>query len=115
MRATWTNVDESELLQRSSHNVAVLGSKIYVFAGELKPRQPRDNDIFVLDTGDEEPIAATATFVASVESRRPSPRVGSAVAKLGNKLYFFSGRGGEAMAAVNEQGVLWVFDTVETT
>ncbi|KAK3634694.1 hypothetical protein LTR56_015121 [Elasticomyces elasticus] len=115
MRATWTNIGQSELLQRSSHNVAVLGSKIYVFGGELKPRQPRDNDIFVLDTGDEEPIAATATFVDSTGSRRPSPRVGSAVAKLGNRLYFFSGRGGEAMAPVDEQGALWVFDTVEAS
>ncbi|KAK4959740.1 hypothetical protein LTR10_002627 [Elasticomyces elasticus] len=114
MKATWTAVNQSELLQRSSHNVAVLGSKVYVFGGELKPRQPRDNDIFVLNTGDEEPTLATATSAASAESRRPSPRVGSAVAKLGKKLYFFSGRGGEAMAPVDEQGVLWVFDTVES-
>ncbi|KAK5721947.1 hypothetical protein LTR15_006541 [Elasticomyces elasticus] len=114
MKATWTAVNQSELLQRSSHNVAVLGSKVYVFGGELKPRQPRDNDIFVLNTGDEEPTLATATSAASAESRRPSPRVGSAVAKLGKKLYFFSGRGGEATAPVDEQGVLWVFDTVES-
>ncbi|KAK5737241.1 hypothetical protein LTR17_006853 [Elasticomyces elasticus] len=115
MKATWTNIDQSELLQRSSHNVAVLGSKIYVFGGELKPRQPRDNDIFVLDTGDEEPTLATVTSVASAGSRRPSPRVGSAVTKLGKKLYFFSGRGAEAMAPVDEHGALWVFDTVEST
>ncbi|KAK5686655.1 hypothetical protein LTS10_002778 [Elasticomyces elasticus] len=115
MKATWTAINHSELLQRSSHNVAVLGSKVYVFGGELKPRQPRDNDIFVLDTENQEPTLATATSVDSTESRRPSPRVGSGVAKLGNRLYFFSGRGGEAMAPVDEQGALWVFDTVEAS
>ncbi|KAK5132020.1 hypothetical protein LTR08_000441 [Meristemomyces frigidus] len=113
MKATWTAINQNELLQRSSHNVATLGSKIYVFGGELKPRQPRDNDIFILDTGSQESEPTIATASMPMDSRRPSSRVGSAVAKLGHRLYFFSGRGGEAMAPVDEQGALWMYDTIE--
>ncbi|KAK1060388.1 hypothetical protein LTR12_013157 [Friedmanniomyces endolithicus] len=112
MKATWTAVNSSEQLQRSSHNVAVIDSSVYVFGGELKPRQPRDDDIFVIPIKHQDGKDTTvAKVITSTEESRPSPRVGSAVAKLGTKLYFFSGRGGEAMAPVKEQGALWVFDT----
>ncbi|KAK0964148.1 hypothetical protein LTS01_018949 [Friedmanniomyces endolithicus] len=112
MKATWTAVNSSEQLQRSSHNVAVIDSSVYVFGGELKPRQPRDDDIFVIPIKHQDGKDTTvAKVTTSTEESRPSPRVGSAVAKLGTKLYFFSGRGGEAMAPVKEQGALWIFDT----
>ncbi|KAK0280201.1 hypothetical protein LTR35_008352 [Friedmanniomyces endolithicus] len=112
MKATWTAVNSSEQLQRSSHNVAVIDSSVYVFGGELKPRQPRDDDIFVIPIKHQDgKDTAVAKVTTSTEESRPSPRVGSAVAKLGTKLYFFSGRGGEAMAPVKEQGALWIFDT----
>ncbi|TKA82555.1 hypothetical protein B0A55_01202 [Friedmanniomyces simplex] len=112
MKATWTAIHSSEQLQRSSHNVAAVGSNVYIFGGELKPRQPRDNDIFVLPiTHQNREDVTVKKATTSTEAKRPSPRVGSAVDKLGSRLYFFSGRGGEAMAPVGEQGALWVFDT----
>lgn len=43
-------------------------------------------------------------------SQAPSPRVGSAVAKLMNKIYLFSGRGGTAMTPIDEEGGLWEYD-----
>lgn len=44
----------------------------------------------------------------------PSPRVGSASSSLHAQIYLFSGRGGEAMAPVEENGAVWVFDPATT-
>lgn len=46
----------------------------------------------------------------SSTSRSPPPRVGAASTTLNQKLYMFSGRGGSAMAPVEEHGSIWVFD-----
>lgn len=50
---TWHKVLESELLQRSSHAMLVIGGKAYVFGGELRPRQPVDNELHIvaIDSG----------------------------------------------------------------
>lgn len=42
-------------------------------------------------------------------------RVGSASAVIGDKIYFFSGRGGVAMAPVDEKGAVWSLDTASDT
>ncbi|KAK4547472.1 hypothetical protein LTR36_001128 [Oleoguttula mirabilis] len=103
---TWTKLAAAEQLQRSSHTVSAVGSSLYVFGGELKPRQPKDNDVHVVDID-----AASKKPTAKVASHQyrdgPSARVGSASTGLGSKVYFFSGRGGEAMAPVDEEGHLW--------
>ncbi|KAK5120947.1 hypothetical protein LTR85_005731 [Meristemomyces frigidus] len=103
---TWTELATAEQLQRSSHSVSAVGSTLYVFGGELKPRQPRDNEVHIVHIN-----AATNEPTPNVASHQyrdgPSPRVGSASTTLGGKVYLFSGRGGEAMAPVDEKGHLW--------
>ncbi|TKA81009.1 hypothetical protein B0A49_01520 [Cryomyces minteri] len=47
--AVWTPIVPSKSLNRSSHSVAVVKAKAYIFGGELKPRTPLDSDIHVLD------------------------------------------------------------------
>nr|POF14945.1 nitrile-specifier protein 5 [Quercus suber] len=107
MSATWTKIAHGDQLQRSSHSVAAIGSELYIVGGELKPRQPRDNDVHKLNLSLK--ATSTPTKIASTPSS-PSPRVGAALTSLGGKLYMFSGRGGEAMSAVDEQGSFWIFD-----
>ncbi|EMC93553.1 hypothetical protein BAUCODRAFT_245471 [Baudoinia panamericana UAMH 10762] len=106
--AVWTKVASHERLQRSSVSVCAIGSAAYVFGGELKPRQPRDNDVHMINLADGHSDRRVQTFSASKDS--PPPRVGAAVATLANKMYMFSGRGGEAMAPMDEKGGLWMFD-----
>lgn len=48
--------------------------------------------------------------VIPADQNSPSPRVGAATATQNDKIYMFSGRGGEAMAPVDEKGRMWVFD-----
>ena len=53
----------------------------------------------------------------AVDSRRPdlgevpAPRVGHATAVIGSRIFLFGGRGGPDMAALEEAGRVWVFDT----
>lgn len=51
----------------------------------------------------------------SSPAQSPSPRVGSATTALNGKIYLFSGRGGEAMAPIEENGCLWVLELSNTT
>ncbi|KAF2719707.1 galactose oxidase [Polychaeton citri CBS 116435] len=108
MKASWTKISQSEPLQRSSHNIAAAGGNLYIFGGELKPRQPRDNVMYTIQLdGNDQPV----NLVNTSNEATPTPRVGSAVATIGSKLYFFSGRGGEAMTPIDEKGALWAYDS----
>ncbi|KAH8595098.1 hypothetical protein B0O99DRAFT_512597 [Bisporella sp. PMI_857] len=107
--AAWTQLCTSDKLQRSSHILSVIEDNAYIFGGELLPRQPRDNHVYKMDIK-----AGSASSVATT-SASPPPRVGSASSTLHGKIYLFSGRGGEAMAPVEENGAVWVFDPSTVT
>lgn len=47
--ATWKRLINHSDLQRSSHVVSVTSKHVYVFGGELVPREPRDDKIFDVD------------------------------------------------------------------
>jgi len=123
--ARWSRlIDQSPQLQRSSHCVSVADGQLYVFGGELRPREPRDNELFVIDVdvvkgksidgGHEASLSDSVgdahVQTASVTSDRPSPRVGSTSTSLNGRLYLFSGRGGQAMAPIDEHGGMWEYD-----
>ncbi|PYH99834.1 galactose oxidase [Aspergillus ellipticus CBS 707.79] len=106
----WQKVLEAGLLQRSSQVLSLIDGTAYVFGGELRPREPRDNDVHAITlTGAPTLTTTTAT------PHSPSPRVGTASTTLHNKLYIFSGRGGVAMAPIDEAGSLWEFNPSTST
>lgn len=49
LSAAWTKLCTSDKLQRSSHILSVVDGKVYIFGGELLPRQPRDNHVYTMD------------------------------------------------------------------
>jgi hypothetical protein len=49
--ATCHKLVEAEVLRRSSQVVSVIENQAYIFGGELRPREPRDNDIHVVFLG----------------------------------------------------------------
>jgi len=107
--ATWQKAFEAEILQRSSQVISVVQEGAYIFGGELRPREPRDNDVHVLSLAD--PMLS----VHSTLSPSPPPRVGSAATTIQGKIYLFSGRGGVAMAPIEENGSIWEFDPSTAT
>ncbi|CAG7939644.1 unnamed protein product [Penicillium salamii] len=102
---------ENEVLRRSSQILSVVGDQAYIFGGELRPREPRDNDVHAVSLDSEN----ATTISKSATSQSPSPRVGTAACTLNGKIYLFSGRGGVAMAPVEEQGAVWEYDPATTT
>ncbi|KAL1636678.1 hypothetical protein SLS58_009665 [Diplodia intermedia] len=105
---SWKRMYDAEALRRSSQVAASFGNQLILFGGEVQPRLPVDNHVHLihLDAGPDQ--AAVSTVKADPSS--PSPRVGSASTVLGNVVYLFSGRGGEAMAPIEERGSLWAYD-----
>jgi hypothetical protein len=53
MRLSWTRVPlsgvKSPILDRSSHSLAVVGNKAYLFGGENVPRTPVDDELYIID------------------------------------------------------------------
>ncbi|KFA51305.1 hypothetical protein S40293_04401 [Stachybotrys chartarum IBT 40293] len=127
--ATWTRLTSSNRLQRSSHALSIVESKVFIFGGELTPRQPVDSQLDVIDLKvsangkrcqfmsstdpSDQPHAATVETLPA-PSLVPSPRVGTASAVLNGDIYIFSGRGGIAMDAIDEGGKLWRYSPSET-
>lgn len=53
--ANWKFAQKDPLIQRSSHTLSVSSDgspQAYIFGGELNPREPRDNDVHVVDLQD---------------------------------------------------------------
>lgn len=46
--ATWTKIASSDSIRRSSQVVGVVDNQLFIYGGELKPRQPVDNKLYVL-------------------------------------------------------------------
>ncbi|EED17364.1 Kelch repeat protein [Talaromyces stipitatus ATCC 10500] len=106
LHAKWHKLLDVEILRRSSQALSAVDNKTYVFGGELRPREPRDNALHVVSLGGQ---AAVNSIHSSSDA--PSPRVGTATTALKESIYLFSGRGGVAMAPIDEQGAIWKFDT----
>ncbi|EOX93526.1 Galactose oxidase/kelch repeat superfamily protein [Theobroma cacao] len=71
---------------RSSHAIAIVAQKAYVFGGEFIPRVPVDNNLYVFDLN-------TLTWsIAEVTGDVPPPRVGVTMATVGETIYVFGGR-----------------------
>lgn len=108
IQASWRQIIDVNDIRRSSQVASVAQEDLLVFGGEIKPRQPVDNKIYRIPL---DPDASRQKVNVIEAASAPSPRVGSASTTLNGKTYLFSGRGGEAMAPIEENGVLNVLDT----
>ncbi|KAL4891272.1 hypothetical protein BDV59DRAFT_71815 [Aspergillus ambiguus] len=113
MPASWSKLISADILQRSSQVVSLTSQNVYIFGGELRPREPRDNDIHVVQR--DHPHTSSVIPADTSSSPGPSPRVGSASTTLHEKIYLFSGRGGVAMAPIEENGGVWEFAPTTST
>ncbi|XP_042504176.1 nitrile-specifier protein 5 [Macadamia integrifolia] len=102
-RGKWIKLEQKEIGpgERSSHAIAVIGQKAYVFGGEHSPRVPVDNKLHVFDLQD------LTWSVADVTGDIPPPRVGVTLSAVGNTIYVFGGRDADH----TELSELYSFDT----
>ncbi|KAK8916807.1 Nitrile-specifier protein 3 [Platanthera zijinensis] len=87
---------------RSSHAVAVVEKKAYIFGGEFTPRVPVDNKLHIFDL--EHHHWSTPEVTGDI----PPPRVGVTMASVAATVYVFGGRDADH----NELNELFSFDTV---
>ncbi|TKY86952.1 hypothetical protein EX895_003629 [Sporisorium graminicola] len=116
LHGTWTRLAANDRLRRSSQALSIIRNTAYIFGGELQPRQPVDNRIdTVALTTSTKPTANPRPSSPLSLTPAPSPRVGAPSTTLQQSLYIFSGRGGTAMAPLDEAGAVWAFDTLAST
>ncbi|KAK9900796.1 kelch repeat protein [Cystobasidium minutum MCA 4210] len=127
LRASFERVLLDSPLPRSSHSINVVGSKAYLFGGELRPREPVDAAVHVFDLpngfppADGSPSSSNKSIQESTVSNEaieakdgnegPPLRVGHTSARVNDDIYIFGGRGGKDMTALQEKGRLWRFST----
>ncbi|RHZ55575.1 hypothetical protein CDV55_100574 [Aspergillus turcosus] len=109
-RAVWTKLLSDASIQRSSQTLSVIANDAYIYGGELRPREPVDSAVYRVPVGGDG-MSSNIPVMAST-SIAPQPRVGAASTAIDGKIYVFSGRGGLAMAPIEEAGAFWVFDPV---
>lgn len=119
IKGSWVLVQKGQSLQRSSQTLSAVFNEVYVFGGELVPRESRDNTIYILDLKGCTPsrrarlthygFAPHATPEDRAAVPTPPARIGTASAVAGGHFYLFAGRGGADMAPLDEEGKLWQF------
>ncbi|KAA8649305.1 hypothetical protein EYZ11_007057 [Aspergillus tanneri] len=114
VRAVWTNLLSDVSLRRSSQTLSSIAGNAYLYGGELQPRAPVDSIIYCIAVDRDGGLANKISTITS-PSIAPQPRVGAASTTLDGKIYVFSGRGGTAMAPIEENGSFWVFDPSAST
>ncbi|GLT94208.1 hypothetical protein SLE2022_119620 [Rubroshorea leprosula] len=85
---------------RSSHAIAIVGQKAYVFGGEFSLRAPVDNNLHVFD------LETLTWSVANVTGDIPPSRVGVTMTSIEEVVYVFGGRD----SAHSELNELYSFD-----
>ncbi|KAI9669375.1 MAG: hypothetical protein M1831_000411 [Alyxoria varia] len=105
-------------LPRSSHTLCVVGGRAYIFGGESNTDgPPTDNDMHIvtlpsaeLQEADYQAVGAKAA--GESHASVPEARVGHAAAVIGSRLYVFGGAGGTSKKPLEENGRVWVYDTL---
>jgi len=101
-------------LPRSSHSCAVVDATLYIIGGEINPREPASPFLHAFNlnggsskTDGDSLIDKTLKPLETEES--PPLRVGSAAVVVDGEIFVWGGRGGKAMAPLDEGGRFWIF------
>ena len=111
LRASFQPIPTSASLPRSSHSLSIVKGRAYIFGGEVQPREPVDNSMHILTLPSSSVVEADYKSIPASPSA-PPPRVGHTAAVVADRIYIFGGRGGKEMTPLEENGRVWVFDTM---
>jgi hypothetical protein len=56
LKGTWKRLLDTERLRRSSQVLSVVDSNVYIFGGEVKPREPIDDKVDVVPLKSSMPL-----------------------------------------------------------
>jgi N-acetylneuraminic acid mutarotase len=89
---------------RSSHALAAVNNKLYLFGGEQQPRVPLPATTYCYDIDNGTWVALSTTGCC------PGPRIAASMVAVGQQLYLYGGRTGIDMGE-GAKSDLYVFDT----
>ena len=112
IKARWRMIKGSVPLPRSLHTASLVKGKAYIFGGEVRPQELADNDMHVLTLPTEDGAEADYKKLEDKPSAAPTARAGHAAAVVADRIYVFGGRGSSDDQLLEENGRVWVFDTV---
>ncbi|KAK3044418.1 hypothetical protein LTS18_001344, partial [Coniosporium uncinatum] len=113
LKATFSRISGARI-PRSSHTVSIIKGRTYVFGGETSPGEHASNDMGMIVLPSSAVTDADYTFYPArpTQSNGPVPaaRLNHTASVVGDSIYIFGGQleGG----AQEEQGRIWVFETV---
>ncbi|PQE07271.1 kelch domain-containing protein [Rutstroemia sp. NJR-2017a BVV2] len=114
LKAKWDRINGVEL-PRSSHTVSVVAGRAYIFGGEINPREPVDNDMHVITLPSGTVTSADYRAIPAKSETAggevPEKRVGHTASVIGERIFYFGGRGGKDMKPLEENGRVWIYDT----
>ncbi|KAI4209550.1 MAG: hypothetical protein LQ351_007541 [Letrouitia transgressa] len=116
LSADFTQITSDAFLLRSSHTVAVVAGKAYIFGGKSKDGDLADTDVHIVRLPSTKAVNAGEPDYRCVPSLgggdtpgTPRPRWGHAACAVGHRVYLFGGKGSQEVS--EEKGRVWVFDT----
>ena len=97
LKGNWARLHSTERLRRSSHVVSVIDKTVYIFGGEVQPRQPIDDqiDVLSLQSGTASPNPAAHHGTNNLQTRqttKPNPSQQPQVPALEQPLQFSTAR-----------------------
>jgi len=99
----------NKLKGRSSHCISVIGDTLYVFGGEIVPREPINSIFYTRNLNDK---GNNIWKIVNVHnSNEPIARVGHSQTIIGKNIWIFGGRQGCSMSEI-PMNDLWKFDTI---
>ncbi|KAI4169190.1 MAG: hypothetical protein LQ343_005852 [Gyalolechia ehrenbergii] len=117
LNATFTRITSEAFLPRSSHSIAVIAGKAYIFGGEDPSGKLADDNIHVIKLPAKKPsnvddpeYKCLPSLSEEEDGKVPGPRTGHTACALGHRIYVFGGKGQDKQV-LEENGKVWVFDT----
>ncbi|PQE14067.1 kelch domain-containing protein [Rutstroemia sp. NJR-2017a BBW] len=117
LKARLEHIATTGSLPRSSHTLAVVSDRAYIFGGEDSGNEVVSNDLHELHIPTDETTTAVLRTISAAEQGTeavPSTRIGHSAAVARDRMFLFGGRAraGEKSEVLSEHGRIWVMDPV---
>ncbi|PQE08377.1 kelch domain-containing protein [Rutstroemia sp. NJR-2017a WRK4] len=117
LKARLEHIATTGSLPRSSHTLAVISDRAYIFGGEDSGNEVASNDLHELHIPTDETTTAVLRTISAAEQGTeavPSSRIGHSAAVARDRMFLFGGRASEKSEVLSEHGRIWVMDPVDS-
>jgi N-acetylneuraminic acid mutarotase len=118
LKAQLQHIASPNLIPRSSHSLAVVGDRAYIFEGHLQDRKSSTNDIeeLQISTADSDNITTSLKTITAIgeNGNVPQTRIHHTAIVARSCIFIFGGCDISSSQALSENGRIWVFDPFQS-